>query len=59
MARTVASLLQGTRITDYISLGVITKTFPMTTVRSVLATTAKTSVRERDPPAHVGAAPLI
>jgi hypothetical protein len=38
---------------------VITKTFPMTTVRSVLATTAKTSVRERDPPAHVGAAPLI
>lgn len=40
-------------------LGLITKTFPMTTVRSVLATTAKTSVRERNPPTHVGAAALI
>lgn len=53
MARSVASLPEGARITDYISLGVITKTFPMTTVRSVLARTEKTSVRERDLPAHV------
>jgi REP-associated tyrosine transposase len=37
----------------------ILRQFFMTTVRSVLAATAKTSVRERDPPAHVGAAPLI
>jgi hypothetical protein len=28
VARTVAELPPGTRITDYISLGVITKTFP-------------------------------
>jgi len=53
MARTVATLPEGTRITDYISLGVIAKTFPVTQVRSVLAATAKTSVRQRDLPAHV------
>lgn len=53
MARTVAALPAGARITDYISLGVITKTFPLTTVRSVLAATGKASRRERDLPAHV------
>jgi len=53
MARTVAELPQGTRITDYISLGVIAKTFPLTQVRSVLATTAKASIRQRDLPAQV------
>ena len=53
MARTLAALPAGSRITDYISLGVITKTFPMTRVRSVLAATAKASIRERDLPAHV------
>jgi hypothetical protein len=29
MARTLAALPEGSRITDYISLGVITKTFPL------------------------------
>jgi hypothetical protein len=29
MARTVASLPAGSRITDYISLGVVTKFFPL------------------------------
>ena len=53
MARTIAALAAGTRITDYISLGVITKTFPMTTVRTVLAACGKASVRERDLPAPV------
>jgi Insertion element 4 transposase N-terminal/Transposase DDE domain len=53
MARTVAVLPAGARITDYISLGVITKTFPLTTVRSVLAASGKASLRERDLPAHV------
>jgi len=53
MARTVAELPKGTRITDYISLGVIAKTFPLTQVRSVLARTAKASIRQRDLPAHV------
>ncbi len=53
MARTVASLPEGSRITDYISLGVIAKTFPLSKVRSVLAATNKTSIRQRDLPAHV------
>lgn len=53
MARTVAELPKGSRITDYISLGVIAKTFPMATVKSVLAATGKQSVRQRDLPAHV------
>lgn len=53
MARTLAALPEGSRITDYISLGVITKTFPMERVHSVLAATGKTSQRERDLPAHV------
>ena len=53
MARTVATLREGTRITDYISLGVIAKTFPLAQVRSVLAATGKASLRQRDLPAHV------
>jgi hypothetical protein len=53
MARTIAALPAGTRITDYISLGVITKTFPMKKVRGILAATEKASVRQRDLPAHV------
>lgn len=53
MARTVAELPGGTRITDYISLGVLTKTFPVTTIKSVLQTTGRTSIRQRDLPAHV------
>jgi hypothetical protein len=53
MARTIAALPAGTRITDYISLGVITKTFPMKKVRAILAATEKASERQRDLPAHV------
>jgi len=53
MARTLATLPDGSRITDYMSLGVITKTFPLERVRAVLAATGKTSQRERDLPAHV------
>ena len=53
MARTLATLPEGSRITDYVSLGVITKTFPLERVRSVLAATGKASMRERDLPAHV------
>jgi hypothetical protein len=53
MARTVASLPAGSRVTDYISLGVIAKTFPPDQVRGVLAATGKESVRQRDLPAHV------
>ena len=53
MARTVAALPVGSRITDYISLGVITKFFPVEKVREALKQTNRTSVRERDLPAHV------
>jgi hypothetical protein len=53
MARTLATLPEGSRITDYVSLGVIAKTFPLERVRSVLAATGRTSERERDLPAHV------
>ncbi len=53
MARTLAALPEGSRITDYVSLGVITKTFPLKRVRAVLASSGKSSVRQRDLPAHV------
>ncbi len=53
MARTVAQLPQGARITDYISLGVLTKTFPLDRVSAVVAAAGKTSRRQRDLPAHV------
>jgi hypothetical protein len=53
MARTVASLPAGSRITDYISLGVIAKFFPADKIHEVLDQTGRASVRERDLPAHV------
>ena len=53
MSRTVAALPAGSRITDYISLGVIAQFFPLEKVRAVLEQTQRASVRERDLPAHV------
>lgn len=53
MARTVALLSRGSRITDYISIGVIAKTFPLEKVNEVLGRTGKVSKRQRDLPAHV------
>src|SRR5674476_228742 len=53
MARTVASLPAGSRITDYISLGVVAKFFPREKVDAVLEETGRASVRERDLPAPV------
>ena len=53
MARTVAELPVGTRITDFISVGVLTKTFPSTAIDAVLRDTGKASIRQRDMPAHV------
>ena len=53
MARTLAELPKGSRITDYISLGVVAKTFPVDTVKSVLAATGRSSRRQRELPAHV------
>jgi hypothetical protein len=53
MARTVAALPAGSRITDYISLGVIAKFFPLEKIREILEQTKRASVRERDLPAHI------
>jgi len=53
MARTLAELPKGSRITDYVSLGVVAKTFPVQKVKSVLANTGRDSIRQRDLPAHV------
>lgn len=53
MARTVAQLPSGTRITDFISVGVLTKTFPLTAIEAVLRETGTASIRQRDMPAHV------
>jgi len=53
MARTLAALPAGSRITDYISLGVIASFFPVEKIREVLEQTQRASVRERDLPAHV------
>src|SRR6266436_2237648 len=53
MARTLAALPAGTRITDYISLGVVTKAVPLIAVKAVLRSTKKLSQRQRDLPAHV------
>lgn len=53
MARTPDRLPEGPRLTDYISLGVIAKTFPHKTVAEVLEQTGKTSQRRRALPADV------
>ena len=53
MARTAATLGEEARITDYISLGVITSAFPERAIRSALAQTGKGSIRERELPAQV------
>ena len=53
MARTVAGLGEGTRVTDYISLGVVAKTFPLEQVQGILHETGRESIRQRQLPAHV------
>jgi hypothetical protein len=53
MARTVAALEGGSRISDYITLGVVARLFPKDQVEAVLNATCKASQRQRDLPAHV------
>ncbi len=53
MARTLAELPKGRRITDYISLGVLTKALPLSQVQAVLVAQGKASQRQRELPAHV------
>jgi hypothetical protein len=53
MARTLAQLPKGSRISDYVSLGVTAKTFPARKIQAVLRATGKASQRQRDLPAHL------
>ncbi len=53
MARTAAGLPAGIRLTDHLSLGVLTAQFPIELVEQVLFETERLSARERDLPAHV------
>ena len=53
MSRTVATLPAGSRITDYISLGVVANTFPLDRIHAALAATERESARQRDLPGHV------
>jgi len=53
MARTVAGLPAGTRVTDFISLGAVAGWIPMEKVRKVLREEGRESQRQRKLPAHV------
>jgi len=53
MARTIAELPKGSRIKDYISLGVVAKTFPVDVVKSVLDATGQSSRRQRELQGHL------
>ena len=53
MARTMAGLPEGTRVSDYLGIGVITKTFPRPLIQRLLTETDRTSQRERALPAPV------
>jgi hypothetical protein len=53
MARKAEILSKGARISDYISLGVISKSFPLEKLNEVLEKTGKVSQRQRELPAHV------
>ncbi|NJN70530.1 MAG: hypothetical protein HC801_09810 [Nitrospira sp.] len=53
MARTVAELPAGTRVTDYVSLGVIAQKIPPSVVREVLRQEGRESRRQRQLPAHL------
>lgn len=53
MSRTLAGLPSGPRLTDHISLGVVTKVVPRSVVEAVLEETGRQSRRQRQLPAHV------
>jgi len=53
VARTPAKLPDGTRVTDFISLGVVTKAFPLARIHNILRETGRASRRQRALPAHV------
>jgi hypothetical protein len=53
MASSAARLPAGNRIADYVSLGVVAKTFPINTIHAIFSAMNRGSIRERDFPAHM------
>ncbi len=53
MARTVAGLPKGIRVSDHVTLGVLTTTVPASLIDTVLADTERESVRQRSLPARL------
>jgi len=53
MPRELAELPKGSRITDYMSLGAIAKSVPLSDVHAVLEESERTSQRQRDLPNHM------
>lgn len=53
MARTVAGLPRGVRVSDHVTLGVLTTTVPASLIDAVLADTERESVRHRSLPARL------
>ena len=53
MARTVARLPNGTRVSDHVALGVLTATISAELVDAVLAETGRQSQRQRQLPARL------
>ena len=53
MVRTAARLANGTRISDHVTLGVLTATIPADLVDAVLAETGRQSRRYRQLPARL------
>src|SRR3954453_17752156 len=54
MARTPARLPNRTRLSDHVTLGVLTATVPAATIDAVLAETGRQSRRQRRLPARLG-----
>ena len=53
MARTAARLPSGARISDHVTLGVLTSTVPAVLIDTVLADTGRQSRRQRQLPARL------
>ncbi len=53
MARTVSGLPKGARLSDYVTLGVLSVTVPASVIDAVLADTGRESLRERRLPARL------
>lgn len=53
MANTAPRLPDNRRVIDAISIGVLTKTYPIARIKAVLKATGRESIRERALPAHV------